>query len=162
MFSALISTGFHRSVAPSGHSRAYRSSKVEKDCMLRPARHILLSRHDHALPDWGLFGRMNKTTKTPLWAVWGVVVLSLLLGLLGFASPVCALAPLASVAFVLTFLLANRSPSKPSSRCVLSLSTSLTVSLVVSRISPRIQSLTLHCTQISHSRHYPPHLGKSP
>ncbi|CED83366.1 apc amino acid permease [Phaffia rhodozyma] len=41
---------------------------------------------DHALPDWGFFGRLNKTTQTPLFAVWAVVLFSMALGALNFAS----------------------------------------------------------------------------
>lgn len=40
--------------------------------------------------DRGLFGRISKTTTTPLYAVWLVVCVSFLPGLLDLASPVAA------------------------------------------------------------------------
>jgi amino acid transporter len=40
--------------------------------------------------DRGLFGRISKTTQTPLYAVWIVVLVSFLPGLLDLASPVAA------------------------------------------------------------------------
>ena len=40
--------------------------------------------------DRGVFGRINKTTGTPLYAVWIVVLVTFLPGLLNLASPVAA------------------------------------------------------------------------
>lgn len=40
--------------------------------------------------DRGLFGRINKTTGTPLYSVWIVVLVSFLPGLLDLASPIAA------------------------------------------------------------------------
>lgn len=42
------------------------------------------------LSDRGLFGEVNKYTRTPLYSVWIVVLLSFLPGLLDLASPVAA------------------------------------------------------------------------
>ena len=41
---------------------------------------------DQGLPDRGVFGKINKMTKTPIYAVWLVVAISVVLGLLSFAS----------------------------------------------------------------------------
>lgn len=43
---------------------------------------------DHALPDRGFFGKLNKTTNTPIYAVWAVVAFSVALGCLSFASQI--------------------------------------------------------------------------
>ncbi len=48
----------------------------------RPLEHS----RDGGLPDRGLFGRINKRTKTPVYAVWLVILLSVLMGVLDWAS----------------------------------------------------------------------------
>ncbi|KAL7417927.1 APC amino acid permease [Mrakia frigida] len=50
------------------------------------SRTLFAFSRDHALPDWGFFGRISPWTQTPLAAVWAVVAFSALLGLLNFAS----------------------------------------------------------------------------
>ncbi|KAF8508070.1 amino acid/polyamine transporter I [Gautieria morchelliformis] len=54
------------------------------------SRTVFAFSRDHGFPDRGLFGRINKTTLTPLYAVWVVVLVSFLPGLLDLASPVAA------------------------------------------------------------------------
>ncbi|KAF8512942.1 APC amino acid permease [Hysterangium stoloniferum] len=54
------------------------------------SRTVFAFSRDHGLPDRGLFGRINKTTKTPLYSVWIVVLATFLPGLLDLASPVAA------------------------------------------------------------------------
>ena len=51
---------------------------------------FVLDSPPQGFPDRGLFGRMNKTTGTPLYSVWIVVLLSFLPGLLDLASPIAA------------------------------------------------------------------------
>ncbi|KIJ47259.1 hypothetical protein M422DRAFT_74835 [Sphaerobolus stellatus SS14] len=54
------------------------------------SRTVFAFSRDHGLPDRGLFGRISKTTQTPLYSVWIVVLVSFLPGLLDLASPVAA------------------------------------------------------------------------
>jgi amino acid transporter len=62
---------------------------------------------DHALPDRGFFGRLNKTTQTPIFAVWAVVAFSLALGCLAFASSIAinAIFSMCAVALDLSYMI---------------------------------------------------------
>lgn len=50
------------------------------------SRSVYAFSRDRAFPDKGLMGKLNGTTKTPLWAVWSLIVGSLGLGALIFLS----------------------------------------------------------------------------
>jgi len=54
------------------------------------SRTVFAFSRDRGFPDRGLFGRINKTTGTPLYSVWIVVLCSFLPGLLDLASPIAA------------------------------------------------------------------------
>ncbi|KAJ9105922.1 hypothetical protein QFC20_004160 [Naganishia adeliensis] len=54
------------------------------------ARTFYAFSRDGGLPDRGLFGRLNKYTKTPVWSVWLVIVLSIAMGALSWASLIAA------------------------------------------------------------------------
>ncbi|WWC87950.1 uncharacterized protein L201_002850 [Kwoniella dendrophila CBS 6074] len=71
------------------------------------SRTVFAFSRDGAFPDRGLFGRMNKTTKTPVIAVWVVVAISVLMGVLSFASltAVNAIFSMCAVALDLSYLI---------------------------------------------------------
>lgn len=50
------------------------------------ARTFYAFSRDGGLPDRGLFGRVNKYTKTPIWSVWLVIFIAILMGCLDWAS----------------------------------------------------------------------------
>lgn len=62
---------------------------------------------DGGLPDRGLFGKLNKTTHTPINAVWLVVFIAILMGVLNFASyiAVSAIFSMTAVALDLSYVI---------------------------------------------------------
>ncbi|KAJ9125316.1 hypothetical protein QFC22_000273 [Naganishia vaughanmartiniae] len=54
------------------------------------ARTFYAFSRDGGLPDRGLFGRLNRYTKTPVWSVWLVIILSVAMGALSWASMIAA------------------------------------------------------------------------
>lgn len=54
------------------------------------ARTFYAFSRDGGLPDRGLFGRLNRYTKTPIWSVWLVIILSIAMGALSWASLIAA------------------------------------------------------------------------
>ncbi|KAJ3507430.1 hypothetical protein NLJ89_g6311 [Agrocybe chaxingu] len=54
------------------------------------SRTIYAFSRDHALPDYGFFGKNSSRTHTPLRAIWLTTLVSILPGLLDLASPVAA------------------------------------------------------------------------
>ncbi|TDL26914.1 APC amino acid permease [Rickenella mellea] len=65
------------------------------------SRTVYAFSRDHGLPDGGLFGRVSKSTSTPLPAIWATTLFSILPGLLDLASPVAANAIFALTAMAL-------------------------------------------------------------
>ena len=54
------------------------------------ARTFYAFSRDGGLPDRGLFGRVNRYTKTPIWSVWLVVGIAILMGCLDWASTIAS------------------------------------------------------------------------
>ncbi|KAG8908935.1 hypothetical protein FRB99_000038 [Tulasnella sp. 403] len=63
---------------------------VVQTALQATARTLYAISRDRGLPDGGLFGKINKRTKTPLYAVWAVTFVAMLPGLLDLASPIAA------------------------------------------------------------------------
>lgn len=74
---------------------------VDRTALQASSRTFYAFSRDHGFPDKGLFGKVSKYTKTPLYAVWLNVFLSILPGLLDLASPVAASAIFALTAVAL-------------------------------------------------------------
>jgi len=71
------------------------------------ARTFYAFSRDGGLPDRGVFGRINKYTKTPIYSVWLVIFISVLMGCLLWASPIAvqAVFSMCAVALDLSYVI---------------------------------------------------------
>lgn len=81
------------------------------------SRSVYAFSRDRAFPDKGLMGKLNGTTKTPLWAVWSLIVGSLGLGALIFLSKEAANAVFSMVESLPSLPFPAPPPPSPSDCC---------------------------------------------